>query len=74
MACSSGIDSIASKTIEYMRRRLSAEQLPSIDVQFNAFEDIDKMLEHMRSRLKPSFQQQSKDLFLKDEIWLESEL
>jgi hypothetical protein len=49
---------ITSKTIEYMRRRLSAEQAPSIDVHFKAFEDPDKMIEHMRSRLKPSFQEQ----------------
>ena len=58
MAYSSKIEIIASKTIAYMRRRLSARQTPSIDVQINAFEDIDKMIEHMRSRLKPSFQEQ----------------
>ncbi len=58
MAYSSRIEIIASKTIDYMRRRLSAEQALSIDVQFNAFEDPDKMIEHMRSRLKPSFQEQ----------------
>jgi hypothetical protein len=44
----------ASKSIAYMRRRLSAEQAPSINVQLKAFEDLDKMIEHMRSRLKPS--------------------
>ena len=54
----SRIEIIASKTIDYMRRRLSAGQTPSNDVQFNAFEDIDKMIEHMRSRLKPSFHEQ----------------
>jgi hypothetical protein len=48
----------ASKSIAYMRHRLSAEQNASIDVQLNAFEDLDKMIEHMRSRLKPSFQEQ----------------
>ena len=58
MAYSSRIEMIASKTIAYMRHRLSAEQTPSIDVQFNAFDDIDKMIEHMRCRLKPSFQGQ----------------
>ena len=58
MDYSSRIEIIASKTIEYMRHRLSAEQTPSIDIQFKAFEDIDKMIEHMRSRLKPSFQKQ----------------
>ena len=58
MAYRSRIEIIASKTIEYMRHRLSAEQTPSIDVQFKAFEDIDKMIDHMRNRLKPSFQEQ----------------
>jgi hypothetical protein len=58
MVYKSRIEVIASKTIEYMRHRLSAEQTPSIDVQLKAFEDIDKMIEHMRSRLKPSFQEQ----------------
>jgi hypothetical protein len=57
MAYSSRIEIIASKTIEYMRRQLSVEQAPSIEVQFKAFADIDKMIEHMRSRLKPSFQE-----------------
>jgi hypothetical protein len=63
MAYSSGIEIIASKAIEYMRLRLSAEKTPSIDVQFKGFEDIDKMIEHMRSQLKPSFQQQYRDDF-----------
>jgi hypothetical protein len=58
MAYSSRIEIIASKTIAYIRRRLSTGQTPSIDVQFDAFEDLDKMIEHMRSRLKPSFQKQ----------------
>ena len=58
MVYSSRIEMIASKTIEHMRRRLSAEQTASIDVQFNAFEDLDKMIEHMRCRLKSSFQDQ----------------
>jgi hypothetical protein len=58
MDYSTRIEIVASKTIAYMRRRLSAEQAPSIDVQLKAFEDLDKMIEHMRSRLKPSFQEQ----------------
>ena len=58
MVYSSRIEVIASKTIEHIRRRLSTEQTLSIDVHFKAFEDIDKMIEHMRSRLKPSFQEQ----------------
>jgi len=55
MAYSSGIEIIASKAIEYMQLRLSAEKTPSIDVQFKGFEDIDKMIEHMRSQLKMIF-------------------
>ena len=58
MGYSSRIEMIASKTIEHIRRRLSAEQTGSIDVQFDAFEDLDKMIEHLRCRLKPSFQDQ----------------
>ena len=54
---SSRIEMAASKSIAYMRHRLSAEQNASIDVQLNAFDDLDKMIEHMRSRLKPSFQE-----------------
>lgn len=63
MAYSSRVESIASKAIEYMRLRLSAEQTLSIDVRFKGFEDIDKMIVHMRSRLKPSFQQPYRDVF-----------
>ena len=48
---------VASKSIAYMRRSLSAEHIPSIDVPLNAFEDLDKMIEHMRSRLKSSIQE-----------------
>jgi hypothetical protein len=52
------IEIIASKMIAYMQYRLSAKQTPSIDAQLKASEDLDKMIEHMRSRLKPSFQEQ----------------
>lgn len=55
MAYSSGVEIKASKAIEYMRFRLSAEKTHSIDVQFKGPEDIDKMIEHMRSQLKSSF-------------------
>ena len=58
MAYNSRIEIKASKAIEYMRVRLTH----SIDVQCKGFEDIDKMIEHMRSRLKPSFQQQHRDV------------
>ena len=55
MAYRSEVETKASKAIEYMRFRLSAERTHSIDVQFKGPEDIDKMIEHMRSQLKPSF-------------------
>ena len=42
----------ASKAIQHMQLRLSAEQVPSIDVQKKITEDTDKMIEHMRSRLE----------------------
>jgi hypothetical protein len=58
MDYSTRIEIVASKTIAYMRRRLSAQQAPSIDVKLEVFKDLDKMIEHMRSRLKPSFQEQ----------------
>jgi hypothetical protein len=57
MDYSSRIEIVASKSIAYMRRRLSAQQAPSIDVQLKVFADLDKMIEHMRNRLKPSFQE-----------------
>jgi hypothetical protein len=54
MAYNSGVEIKASKAIEYMRFRLSAEKAHSIDVQFKEPENIDKMIEHMRSQLKSS--------------------
>jgi hypothetical protein len=57
MDYSSRIEIVASKTIAYMRRRLSADQTASIDVQLKAAENIDKMIEHMRSRLEHYFQE-----------------
>ena len=55
MDYSSAVEIKASKAIEYVRFRLSAEKTDSIDVQFKGLEDIDKMIEHTRSQLKPSF-------------------
>ena len=55
MDYSSEVEIKASKAIEHMRFRLSAEKTHSIDVQFKRLEDIDKMIEHMRSQLNPSF-------------------
>ena len=46
----------ASKAIRHMQLRLSAEQVPSIDVQNKIFEETDKMIEHMRRQLKASSQ------------------
>jgi len=63
MAYSSRNEILASKALEYMRFRLSDEQTPSMDVRFKGFEDTDKMIEHMRSRLNPSFQQPYRDVF-----------
>jgi hypothetical protein len=57
------IEILASKAIEHLRLRLSAEQTPPIDIRFKGSEDIDRMIEHIRSRLKPSFKQQDRDVF-----------
>jgi hypothetical protein len=54
---------LASKVLEYMRFRLSAEQTQSIDTRFDGFEDIDKMIEHIRGRLNSSFKQPVRDVF-----------
>lgn len=67
MAYSSGIEIIVSKTIEYMRHRLSAEQISSMDLQLKTFEDTDKIIEHMRSRLKSSSQEQCRKRFAYDD-------
>jgi hypothetical protein len=47
----------ASKAIQHMQLRLSAEPMSLIDVQKSIFEDADKMIEHMRSRLKAASRQ-----------------
>lgn len=54
MKCISGFDMSASKAIEYIQSMLSAEQEPSVDIQIKTSKNIDKMIEHMRSRLKSS--------------------
>ncbi|MGD9042139.1 MAG: hypothetical protein PVG06_00430 [Desulfobacterales bacterium] len=63
MALNARTDILASKVIGYIRLRLFAEQTPSICVQFSEFENIDKMIEHMRGRLKPAFQQEYRDVY-----------
>ena len=51
MNYNSGNEISASEAIRHMRLRLSAEQVPSIDVQMNTIADTDKMIEHIRSQL-----------------------
>ena len=43
----------ASKAIEYMKLRLSVEKKPSVAIQLRKIEQTDRMLAHMRRRLKP---------------------
>jgi hypothetical protein len=45
-----------------MRLRLSVEKTPSNHMEFEKFGDIDKMIAHMRSRLKTPSGQQHKDI------------
>lgn len=42
----------ASKAIEYMKFRLSAEKKPSAGIELKNIEENDRMIEHVRSRLK----------------------
>ena len=53
----------ASEAIRHMRLRLSAEQVPSIDVQMNTIADTDKMIEHIRSQLYTSSHQRCRRAF-----------
>ena len=57
MKYNSGNKISASKAIRHMQLRLSAEQMSLSDVQKRTFEDTDKMIEHMRARLKAPSQQ-----------------
>jgi len=57
MICNPGNEISASKAIKHIQLRLAAEKMPSIDMQTKTFEDTEKMIEHMRSRLKTSSQQ-----------------
>jgi hypothetical protein len=52
MNCSSGNKISASKTIGYIKARLSGQKRPAIDIQLAPFEDMDKTIAHMRKRLK----------------------
>ena len=58
-----GIIIPASEAIRHMQHRLSAEQVSSIAMQKKTFEDIDKIIEHMRSRLKALSQQRDRNIF-----------
>ena len=53
----------ASKAIRHMQLRLSSEQMSSIAIQRKIFDDTDKIIEHMRSRLKASSQQCDRNIF-----------
>ena len=63
MNYNSGNEISASKAIQHMQLRLSAEQVPSIDMHKKIFEDTDKMIEHMRSQLGASSQQPCRNVF-----------
>jgi hypothetical protein len=52
MNCSFGNGISTSNAIKYMQLRLSAEQMPSANHQPKTSEDLDQIIEHMRSRLK----------------------
>jgi hypothetical protein len=62
MAYNSRIEIIASKAIAYMRLRLATERLLSMDAPFKGFEDIDEIIGHMCSRLKPAFENPIDDI------------
>ena len=53
MKSNQGNEISASDAIVYMKLRLSAEQMPSINDQNQASEGIDRTIDHMRSRLIP---------------------
>lgn len=52
MKCQSSHELSASKAIEYMQLRLSAEQMATSKSQSKIFEDTDLIIEHIRSRLE----------------------
>ena len=53
----------ASDAIVYMKLRLSAVQMPTINTQNQASAGIDRTIEHMRSRLIPLSQPRFEDNF-----------
>jgi len=57
MKYNSGNKISASKAVRHMQLRLSAVQMSVSDVQKRAFDNTDKMIEHMRARLKAPSQQ-----------------
>ena len=52
-----------SKAIQHMQLRLSVKQVSSIDVHKKTFENSDKMIEHIRIRLKASSQLSHRNVF-----------
>jgi hypothetical protein len=52
MNCSFGNGILASNAIKYMQLRLSAEQMSSANIQPKTAEELDQIIEHVRSRLK----------------------
>ena len=63
MKYNSGIQIPASKAIQHMRLRLSAEQVSSIDAQKRTYANSEKLIEHMRSRLNASSRQSYRNVF-----------
>jgi hypothetical protein len=61
MKSNQGHEISASDAVVYMKLRLSAEQMPSINTQNQASAGIDRTIEHMRSRLIPLSQPQFED-------------
>ena len=63
MKSSQGNEISASDAIVYMKLRLCAEQMRSINTQNQASAGIDRTIEHMRSRLIPVSPPRFEDIF-----------
>jgi hypothetical protein len=59
LQCTSRHNFSASKVIEYVHLRLSAEKDSCSDTQLKTSTGVDEMLEHMRCRLKATSPQQA---------------
>ena len=68
MKCKSGDEMPASKIIDYIQSRLYAEQPPPIDIQIKKSKNIDKTIEHLRSRLKSSYEPINRDDYHRSSI------